>query len=73
MEIDEKLKKHYEGNIRCNLCGRELELGHVVDTIQTGMFIEVDDETTMVQYGKDNEVIVLCKNCSPRVKVTVEG
>ena len=36
MEIDKRLQKQYEGNIRCDLCERELEEGEPVSTIQTG-------------------------------------
>ena len=73
MEIDDKLKGDYKGNIRCDLCGQELNIGDSVDTIQTGMYIEDAGEVTTVQYGDDQEVTVLCKTCSPKVKVTVEG
>lgn len=73
MEIDEKLKRYYEGNIHCDLCGKELKVGTPVDVISTGMYIEGDGDRTLVQYGPDEETTVLCKTCSPKVKVTVEG
>ena len=72
MEIDKKLRGDYEGNIHCDLCGKELEIDEPVDTIQEGMFIEAAGDTTMVQYGVNQVVTVLCKKCSPKVKVTVD-
>ncbi|MHA1136532.1 MAG: hypothetical protein ACTSSE_08600 [Candidatus Thorarchaeota archaeon] len=72
MEIDKRLQKHYEGNIRCDLCERELDDGESVCTLQTGMLIEADgDDSTHVQFGGDQEVTVLCKECSPKVMVVV--
>ena len=73
MEIDKKLIKDYEGKMRCDLCGRVLKVGEKVETIQTGMFIEGDVDETMVQYGVEQVVIVICeKTCSQKVKVIVE-
>lgn len=71
MKIDEKLKGDYEGKIRCDLCKRVLKEGEPVDTIQTGMYIEDAGETTQVQYGDDQVETVICKKCSPKVKVVV--
>jgi hypothetical protein len=73
MEIDEKLKGDYEGNIRCELCRKELKVGSLVDVIQTDMVMDTDGEDTLVQYGEGHVETVLCKTCSPKVKVTVEG
>lgn len=73
MKIDDKLIKDYEGKIRCDLCGRVLKVGERVGTIQTGMFIEGDVDETMVQYGVEQVVVVVCeKTCSEKVKVIVE-
>lgn len=72
MEIDERLKGNYEGNIKCDLCKRELKENETIDVIQMGMFVEEEaDESTYIQYGDDQEQTVLCKDCSPKVKVVV--
>ena len=73
MELDSKIGIEYEGKVLCDICGRELELGEKVETIQKGMYIEdCGDNETMVQFGEDQETFTICKDCSPRVKVIVK-
>jgi hypothetical protein len=73
MEIDKKLQKKYDGKIQCDLCHRVLEPGDEIETILIGMVIEEDmDDRTLTQYGDKYTEYVICKPCSPKVKVVVK-